>query len=87
MDESERTTQHTTVTVLWRFTDPQGHSTVCRLIERRDLGILRMRLDYDGCAIITETHRDLAALERRSREYHDRALAEGWTEVLDGTSG
>lgn len=84
VDEALIAPQHTTIAVLWRFTDAHGRWTVCHLIERRDLGIVRMRLDYDGYPVITETHRDMGALLRRSREYYERAIAEGWTEVRDG---
>ena len=74
---------HTAVDVLWWFTDHRGRSAICRLIERKDLGILRMELEYDGFSVITETHRSLEELKRRSREYHDRAVAEGWTKIHD----
>ena len=72
---------HTSTTVLWWFVDDRGRSAVCRLIERKDLGLLRMELEYDGFPVITETHRSMEALERRSREYYDRAKAEGWTQL------
>jgi hypothetical protein len=67
--------------VLWRFIDHQGRSAVCRLVERREMSVLRMELEYAGYTLVAETYRDMATLERRSREYHDHAVAEGWIEL------
>lgn len=70
-------------TVLWRFTDPHGRSAVCRLVERKEVRFLRMELEYAGYTLVAETHRDIDTLLRRSREYHDCAVADGWVEVRE----
>jgi hypothetical protein len=60
---------------------------VCRVIQQPANGTLRMRLDYDGIQILAETHPDIEALEQRANTYRARALAEGWTEIKNGTQG
>jgi hypothetical protein len=87
MDRSQALSQEATVRVLWRFTDHLGRFTVCRLIERRVHSTLKLRVDHNGYAVITETHPNMEAIERRSREYYNCALAEGWIEVPDGATG
>jgi hypothetical protein len=83
MEAAASTPRHARVRVLWRFTDQLGRSTVCRVIELVEPSVIKLRLDHNGYAVITETHPTMAALERRSREYYERAVAEGWTEVRD----